>query len=253
MSAFKPPKAFDVWYVTANTVYKAVPYNVVADWTQQGRLNANDKVRPSGTESAWKPISEWDFLADYLPRAVVTPVAAAPGVAAGEPIHLREAPEEETLIAGRKAGESDDDVDMIPLIDISMVLLVFFIMVSAAGALSPVDVPDMSYAGELHADSEAITISIERVPNDDEKVHYSIRTGQTPAKKEDSALPNPEETIVALERMLGNRVRPPEVRIACEKDLPSDRVYEIAKQLKKLKDSNKINSFVATVNEAPKK
>ena len=34
----KPPKAFDVWFVTANTVYKGVPYNVVADWAQQGRL-----------------------------------------------------------------------------------------------------------------------------------------------------------------------------------------------------------------------
>ena len=182
MTAFKPPKAFDVWYVAANTVYKAVPYNVVADWTQQGRFSARDRLRPSGTESAWKPVSEWSFFADYLPRPAVTPVAAAPGEPAGEPIHLPEAPEEETLFTGRRAGEADDDVDMIPLIDISMVLLVFFIMVSAAGALSPVDVPEMSYGGELHADPEAITISIEKVSDTD--VHYSLRAGQTPAKKE---------------------------------------------------------------------
>src|SRR5690349_15670150 len=64
----KPPKAFDVWFVTANTVYKAVPYNVVADWTQQGRLARTDRVRPSGTEGAWVPVAEHELLADYLPR-----------------------------------------------------------------------------------------------------------------------------------------------------------------------------------------
>ncbi|MDR7387550.1 MAG: M20/M25/M40 family metallo-hydrolase, partial [Armatimonadota bacterium] len=56
--------------------------------------------------------------------------------------------------------EDDDEVDMIPLIDISMVLLVFFIMIQAAGALAPVDVPEMRFAGELTADPNAITITI---------------------------------------------------------------------------------------------
>ena len=153
MTAFKPPKSFDVWFVTANTVYKAVPYSVVADWTQQGRLSTNDRLRPAGTESAWKAVNEWSFFVDYLPRAAITPVAASPGETAAAPISLPDAPEEETLIGSRKPGEDDDDVDMIPLIDISMVLLVFFIMVSAAGALSPVDVPEMIYGGELHSDT----------------------------------------------------------------------------------------------------
>jgi hypothetical protein len=34
----KKPQVFDVWVVETNTVYKQVPYTVVTDWAQQGRL-----------------------------------------------------------------------------------------------------------------------------------------------------------------------------------------------------------------------
>jgi biopolymer transport protein ExbD len=239
-------KTFDVWFVAANTVYRAVPYNVVADWTQEGRLNAADKLRPAGQEVPWKTVGEFELFSDYLSRP--PNVHTAPGSA---PVEIPEAPEEETLITSRRPGEDDDEVDMIPLIDISMVLLVFFIMVSATGALSPVDVPDMRYGGELVSDPEAITISIEKANAED--VHYSVRTGQNPPKPDDSGLPNPEAALAALDAMLSERTRPPEVRIACEKDLPSERVIELSKELKKRLESRKINSFVATVNEAPKK
>ena len=42
----------DVWIVEGNTVYKEVPFDVVADWVQQGRLLDDDMLRPAGT-------SEW--------------------------------------------------------------------------------------------------------------------------------------------------------------------------------------------------
>ena len=144
----KPPKAFDVWFVAANTVYKAVPYNVVADWTQQGRLAPTDMVRPTGTKAAWVAIAEHEFLSDYLPRpaaakavpAAATAVAAGAAVAALPAIgetpasgEAAELPEPEPVHIHRR-GDEDDDVDMIPLIDISMVLLVFFIMIRARGS-----------------------------------------------------------------------------------------------------------------------
>ena len=40
----------DVWIVETNTVYKEVPFTVVTDWVQQGRLLANDMLKPSGTK-----------------------------------------------------------------------------------------------------------------------------------------------------------------------------------------------------------
>jgi biopolymer transport protein ExbD len=264
----KPPKAFDVWFVAANTVYKAVPYNVVADWTQQGRLAAADMVRPSGTEQAWERVSDYELLADYLPRP--SGAKAAPAQTAGEGAVARVAtPAGTAVITERTAAaeepvelpepeaapppsrfEEDDEVDMIPLIDISMVLLVFFIIVSATGALSPVDVPDMRYAGEFSADAEAVTINIEKASETD--VFYSVRVGQLAPKPEHSRLPTPEAAMAALDSVLSGLTRPPVVRVACEKDLPSERVLELARELKKRMDRHLINSFEATVNEAPK-
>jgi biopolymer transport protein ExbD len=268
----KPPKAFDVWFVSANTVYKAVPYTVVADWAQQGRLAGTDMVRPTGAKSGWERVSEHALLADFLPRqtAVLTepaPAAPAPASAPGRTENLIpaevvpdpaqpagaggprvELPDPETEpLASR--FEEDDEVDMIPLIDISMVLLVFFIIIQAAGALAPVDVPEMKYAGELTADPDAITITIEKLNTED--VYYAVRVGQAPPKPEHDKLPTPEKAMAALTESLAGVTRPPEVRIACRKDLPRERVYELRRELEPLRKKGVINSTVATVVEAP--
>jgi biopolymer transport protein ExbD len=255
----KPPKAFDVWFVTANTVYKSVPYNVVADWTQQGRLAGTDMVRAAGTEETWLRVADHELLADYLPRPAAPPdtkTGAATGTktsAAGtgtEPDQPVELPDPEPGPT-RSRFEEDDDVDMIPLIDISMVLLVFFIMIQAAGALAPVDVPEMKYAGELKADPEAITITIEKLNTED--VYYSMRVGPAPPLPQHDQLKTPEAAISALTDALATTTRPPEVRIACRKDLPRERVYELRRELEPLRKKGVINSTVATVVEAPEK
>jgi biopolymer transport protein ExbD len=256
----RPPKAFDVWFVAANTVYKGVPYNVVADWAQQGRLAPTDKVRPAGTNLAWAAAAGHEYLADYLPRpveAVAVPAepagadAAAFEVVADEPPAGEHAelpdPEPPPPAVTR---DDDDDVDMIPLIDISMVLLVFFIMMRAAAALAPVDVPEMRYAGQLSNDPEAVTITIEKKTQED--VVYAVRVGQQPPKPEHDDLSTPEDAIRALKDLLATAQRPPEVRIACRKELPRERVYELRRELEPLQKQNMINSFAATVIEAPK-
>ncbi|MBA4187876.1 MAG: hypothetical protein C0467_07645 [Planctomycetaceae bacterium] len=258
----KPPKAFDVWFVTANTVYKGVPYHVVADWTQQGRLGATDMVRPAGTSIAWATVAEQEGLGDYLPqptgaRAVSATALTAAGLETtgeAQPVTEGEAaelPEPEPL-PGKPRIEEDDEVDMIPLIDISMVLLVFFIIIRAAGALAPVDVPEMKYAGELSTDPNAITINIDKA--DEFTVIYSVRKGQSPARPEHDRLATPEAAITALDSLLSEAQEPPEVRIACRKDLPNDRVTEIQLELEpRYSKKRTINSYVATVVEAPKK
>jgi biopolymer transport protein ExbD len=257
----KPPKAFDVWLMSANTVYKAVPYNVVADWTQQGRLARTDKVRPAGTTEPWVAVGDHELLTDYLPRpsgaravsAVVVPDEPAPstppsGGAASAEGEAAELPDPEPP-ARVSRPEDDDEVDMIPLIDISMVLLVFFILVQAAGALAPVDVPEMKYAGQLTADPEAITITIEKLNADE--VYYSVRVGPTAPKPSADLLKTPEQAIEALLKELSGTTRPPEVRIACRKELPRERVYELRRMLEDKRKAGMISSFLATVVEAP--
>jgi biopolymer transport protein ExbD len=254
----KPPKAFDVWFVAANTVYKAVPYSVAADWAQEGRLAGSDMVRPTGTTTPWVAVSAHQLLSDYMPRtagqvAVPAEASAAPAGADGaaashEPAEL---PEPEEFTFKRPASEEDDDVDMIPLIDVSMVLLVFFIIMRAAGALAPVDVPEMKYAGQLSNEPEAITINIDK--KDELTVFYSARMGQSPARPEHDNLPSPEKAIAALDELLISASKPPEVRVACRKELPRERVYELRRELETRMKAGKINAFSATVVEAPQK
>ncbi len=236
------PKALDVWFVTANTVYRQVPYQVVADWVRGGRLGPADQLRPAGTNEAWQTVGAWNLFADYLPAPAVGTSAG------GEAVELPEPVEAETHGKKRREAE-DDEVDMIPLIDISMVLLVFFIIVSATGALSPVDVPDMRYAGVPSDDPQALTVSIQAASKDD--VYYSVRVGKTAPRPEYAKLANPEEAMKALDTLLGEATRPPPVLVACEQTLPSERVVELQKLLKPRFDKRLINSYEAIVNEAP--
>lgn len=256
----KPPKAFDVWFVTANTVYKGVPYNVVADWTQQGRLAGADMVRPTGTEETWVRVADNELLADYLPRPAAAKAPAPAAAGAGDDVAVAEVvgeaapvelPDPEPRKGKKGRIEEDDEVDMIPLIDISMVLLVFFIMIQAAGALAPVDVPEMRYAGELKNDPDAVTVTIEKLNT--EEVYYAVRVGAQPPLARHDKLRTPEDAVNAVRDVLTGVTRPPEVRIACRKDLPRERVYELRRDLEPLRKQGMINSTVATVVEAPEK
>jgi biopolymer transport protein ExbD len=244
-------KAFDVWFVTANTVYKQVPYGVVADWTGQGRLAASDQVRPAGTEQPWQRIDQNKLLADFLPAAapkwVLVEEGANPTTKA-DPITFQEPGDEDPWPHPRT--EEDDDVDMIPLIDISMVLLVFFIMMQSARALAPVEVPDMVYAGALKTDPNAITIVVDKASETD--VVYSVRLGET-VKEDNIRGQDARQKVIKAVQGLFTEVKPPrEVRIACRRDLPSERVMELLEDLKPFKDSGSIGTINAEVHEAKK-
>ena len=158
----------------------------------QGRLAAADMVRPAGTQAAWAKVGTHELLTDYIPRPAATVAAVAAegevlapaAVLGGTPVEL---PDPE-LPPSVSRFEDDDEVDMIPLIDISMVLLVFFIIIQAAGALAPVDVPEMKYGGQLSNDPGAITITIEKLNTED--VYYSVRVGGAAPKPSHDKLPN---------------------------------------------------------------
>jgi biopolymer transport protein ExbD len=115
-------KNLDVWIIESNAVYQRVPFTVVTDWITQGRLLAEDKIRPVGTED-WFPISKVKQLAAYLPRPEAP--RAEDEAEALEPVAFE-------LTYNRPRTEPEDDVDMIPLIDVSLVLLIYFMMILAA-------------------------------------------------------------------------------------------------------------------------
>jgi biopolymer transport protein ExbD len=239
---------FDVWFLTADQVYKGVPFQVVAGWVEQGRVSASDQVRPSGTNVAWVKIGDHQWLADYLPPIGSSP-ALAVRVEETSAEHV-EAPESE-MTHRKHADDDDDDVDMIPLIDISLVLLVFFMMTTVVSALSPVQVPAISSGTELSQDADALTIQIDLREAGD--AFYAIRIGDAPITQENNNLDTLNALNIRLNAILTTVNRPPEVRIACHKDLKHVRVRELAVELEKRRAKGQIAFYRAEVNEQPKK
>lgn len=233
-------RTFDVWVQASNTIYRGVPFNVVTDWAQQGRLSATDRLRPAGTES-WSTVADDPIIADFL---FVRPKQRAAGPA---PALALEAAD----VAWHKLHQDgDDDVDMIPLIDISLVLLIFFMMTSAVAALSPIDVPQMKHAFNVTAGDDLL-VTIDRRANGD--ASYGVRVGDRPAAAGDADLDSLplllQRLDLRLEEMLNRGQGPPEVRFACHRLLPSERVHELVKELEKRKTAGKIASYRAEVNE----
>jgi biopolymer transport protein ExbD len=111
----------DVWIIDSNTIYREVPFTVVTDWVQQSRLLADDMLRPSGT-AEWFKVGNSPEFAPYLPRA--EPFQAEDQAEALAPVQLD--------FQLKQGHDEDEDVDMIPLIDVSLVLLIFF-MLTAPG------------------------------------------------------------------------------------------------------------------------
>jgi len=232
---------FDVWLLAADTVYRGVPYSVVTGWAEQGRLGANDKLRPADSNSPWVKASEHPLIADFLFRG--SSYSATDLAEQLQKVELE-------VVTRKHAVDEDDDVDMIPLIDISLVLLIFFMMTTAVAALSPVDVPDMKHASEISKDRDAFTVQIDKRSNDE--LVYSLRMGEKSPMPEDNNLTTVDAVMQRLDARLSEAQRAPEVRIACHKELPRERVREIVRELEKRKAKEQIAFYGAEVNEKSK-
>jgi biopolymer transport protein ExbD len=159
-------RRLDVWVVKLNRVFRNVPYTTVVDRLQQGRLRAEDRVRDSGT-TEWHRLEHDALLVAYLPQA--ESFRAEDPAEALEAIDLG-------LSVGKRTDSEEDDPDMIPLIDISLVLLIFFMM--TAGSLitaSPVETPPAESARvRVIKPKETVTISMTM---SGDRVHYFFGDG----------------------------------------------------------------------------
>jgi biopolymer transport protein ExbD len=232
---------FDVWFVAADQVYRAVPWAVVSGWAEQGRLAAGDRVRPAGSTPAWVKVADEPTLSGFLFNP-----ARHLGESAGEggPIELDLGPRP------RAREIEDDEVDMIPLIDVSLVLLVFFMLTTVVAATSPVAVPEMKYAQEIVKESDSITIQIDTRGVTEH--FYALRLGDAGPTPDDNNLLTLGELLVRLDKRLAERRTPPEIRIACNAKLPGGLVREVTPELHKLQQKGKITGYTTDVNEAKK-
>jgi biopolymer transport protein ExbD len=203
----------DVWIIETNTVYREVPFEVVTDWVQQGRLLADDKLRPSGT-AEWFRLGDNPSFAAYLPRS--DPYAANDQAEALEPVEVE-------FAWKRRPEDDDEDVDMIPLIDVSLVLLVFFIMTAGAVAVAAgYHLPEAEH--NLTSGNESmIWIGLRAVEADPTAPpSYSIGEGEKgPAGKDDEGLTE-KQVLDRLDAMLKDRAAELEKRGGRKSDLKAE-------------------------------
>src|SRR5438093_228967 len=148
-------RLLDVWILETKTVYRAVPFAVVTDWVQQGRLLESDMVRPSGTEN-WVALDSLPDLAVYLPKP--EPFRAEDKAEALEPVEV-------DFSWKRPAADEEGDPDMIPLIDVSLVLLLFFMMTASVATAALVNMPEAHYGTGMASDPRMFSINISTLPD----------------------------------------------------------------------------------------
>ena len=237
----KSVDAFDVWFLAADQVYRGVPWSVVSGWAEQGRLAGTDRVRAAGSTVAWQRVQDHPRLADFL---------FGPARHRGESAGDHAAVELDVEARPRARELPDEEVDMIPLIDVSLVLLVFFMLTTVVAAVSPVKVPDMKYAQEIAKEADSITVMIDKLGATEHV--YALRLGDKGPTPDDNNLLTLGELVARLDRQLAGRAAPPEVRVACHADLPRGLVREVTMELHKRQVKGQIRSYTADVNEAPK-
>jgi biopolymer transport protein ExbD len=241
-------QTLDVWIVEANTVYRGVPFSVVADWVQQGRLLDEDRVRLANAPE-WTRLSQFPTLAAYLPRA--EPFRADDRAEALAPVQL-------DVGWKSKPADEDDDVDMIPLIDVSLVLLIFFMMtatVGGAGGLIPT--PKTRHGSTLVNTPYWIGIDCRR-DADGQLMHdasgalipvYSLGQGDKLPDPDAYNLSSRTELLKRLDAKLspGDEV---EVRIKGHPALPFEEVIrDLTVALERFKVNKKIRKYYAEVSQ----
>lgn len=212
----------DVWIIDSNTVYREVPFPVVADWVQQGRLLENDMLRRSGT-AEWFPVGGSPDFGPYLPRS--EPFRVDDTAEALEPVEL-------DFRWKKSHDDEDDDIDMIPLIDVSLVLLIFFMLTaSTAGMAAFVPTPPADY-GALSPNTEEVQLNISlKGEGDDRRPVYSFSVGNKFLHPEDDNLQTMDEMLDRLRDYLDKLPNPVEVSINADGKVKSGRVRELIARL----------------------
>jgi biopolymer transport protein ExbD len=232
----------DVWIIEANTVYKEVPFTVVADWIQQGRLLEDDMVKPSGTRE-WQRIGGSPDFSPYLPRAL--PQRIEDKAEALEPVEVG-------FSWKQPRDDEDDEVDMIPLIDVTLVLLIFFMITALPGASAMVELPEAHNAG-VETDATVAGISIDlRGKGADEEMRFMLSMGNVPsAKPEDQNIQTVGEALDRFGVLLANNDRPVDVIINAHKDVRASVLLQITLALEKPPLKQKVKRTRRGVTDIP--
>jgi biopolymer transport protein ExbD len=223
----------DVWVVESNTVYRGVPFTVVTDWVQQGRLLEDDRLRPAGSED-WFRLGSLPAFTPYLPKA--EPQRPQDRAEALEPVEV------EFSWKGRREDD-DEDVDMIPLIDVSLVLLIFFVMTAAAGGIASFIKTPPAEHKLIVIDKNQIWVGINREKND--QIVYYLGQGE---RDEGKQYRDRDDLLRAVGEMLQGQ-KNIDIRIKADEHLPFEIVRDMTGDLEKYKRTGQVFSILGEVSE----
>lgn len=242
--AEQPKRFFDVWFVSANNVIKEVPYHAVTDWIQSGKVQADDRIKPSGTAD-WFQLGSVVAFQAYFTQPEIEEQQHKPDdlASAMDPVEM-------DFDWKKSKEDEDDDVDMIPLIDISLVLLIFFMMTATVAAISRISVPEMENGTKLEADPEIIRLDIDLKDN---RHIYAIGLGTQDPLPEDDNLDGDVALKIKLDEHLRKLTSPPKIRIAAHGEIPYEVVEEVLKALEKRVKAGQISEYAVEVNERGKR
>jgi len=239
--AEKQQRSLDVWIVESNTVYKGVPYTVVVNWIQEGRLLEDDQVRTPSTKE-WRRIADIPGLAVYLPKA--EPLRATDQAEALESVEL-------DFVYKKPLPDEDEDVDMIPLIDVSLVLLIFFMITAASGgAAAFIKTPPANIASIANTTGIWIGVNLEGNEGKNQAVVYSLgEEGRASPDPEDRNIRTKQELLQRLDALLAKKTAKVDVTIQAHEDCEDGLVVDLTIELSKKPRRDKILAKYTGVTE----
>jgi hypothetical protein len=218
----------DVWIVESNTVYREVPYTVVVDWVQQGRLLEDDMLRWSGQKD-WFRLGGTPAFAAYMPRA--DPYSAGDQAEALESVQV-------DFSWKRRPDDEDEDVDMIPLIDVSLVLLVFFMMTATAISALYINTPAAANSW-VNGDPTLVWVGIDFERDKDGRTDrhqlvYALGQGESLEKEWPPTPDTDAGRAKVLDEIASEIERKPgrvEVNIQADREIPEGYVRDLTRVL----------------------
>ena len=139
--------------VSLDRTYGPVPLETLVHLATEGRIAPQDLVRPAGTQP-WCRVDEVPALAAALPRRAA---GELPGEG-GEDLDLEDA-------AGgswtpRRAGRQYEEpaMEMAPMIDVTLLLLIFFMLTNTLANPSPMDVPTALHGRGVNMEGQQLIL-----------------------------------------------------------------------------------------------
>ena len=238
----------DVWIVESDTVYREVPYEVVTDWVQQGRLLDDDMLRWSG-QAEWFRLGSTPAFKAFMPQAETD--RANDQAEALEAVHV-------DFSWKRAHPDEDDDVDMIPLIDVSLVLLVFFMMTTTAVSAAFFVKTPVAENGWVTSNPELYWVALDfrHTPAGEDKNNlvYVLGKGEDaqkwPVKRWEVADTDAdrEKALAEIVQTLQQEPGQVEVNIKADEDIPSGLVRDLTRTLEQM-GANKVEKKYIGVSE----